>query len=219
MELKYTALDDPLYTYLCSMRSGANDPVLRDLREETEKLGDDSVMMISEEQGAFFSLLVGAIGAKTAVEIGSFTGYSSICIARGLPEEGRLFCFDLSDEWTSVARRYWTRAGVEKKISLLLGDARETMRKFQPPAEIDFAFIDADKTGYATYLELILPHLRRGGVIVFDNMLWGGRLGRGPLDDESGRAIDSLNRKLANDPRVESVLLPIADGLHVCRKR
>ena len=218
MELKYTQLDDTLYNYLRSMRSGADDPVLRDLRAETERLGDDSVMMISEEQGSFFSLLVAAIGARTAVEVGTFTGYSSLCIARGLPADGRLFCFDISEEWTAIARRFWNRAGVAEKITLALGDARETLRRFDPPAEIDFAFIDADKVGYETYFEMILPRVRKGGVIVFDNMLWGGRLGRGEILEESGKAIDALNRRLAHDPRVESVLLPIADGLHLCRK-
>jgi caffeoyl-CoA O-methyltransferase len=200
------------------MRSGAGDPVLRDLRAETERLGDDSVMMISEEQGSFFSLLVAAMGARTAVEIGTFTGGSSLCIARGLPENGKLFCFDINDEWTSIARKFWKRAGVAEKITLTLGDARETLRAFEFPGEIDFAFIDADKTGYETYFELILPRVKKNGVIVFDNMLYGGRLGREPVGDANCAAIDAMNRKLANDPRVESVLLLIADGLHICRK-
>jgi caffeoyl-CoA O-methyltransferase len=176
-------------------------------------------MMISEEQGSFFSLFVAATGARTAVEVGTFTGGSSLCIARGLPENGKLFCFDISDEWTAIARKFWKRAGVAEKITLTLGDARETLRAFEFPCEIDFAFIDADKTGYENYFELILPRVKKNGVIVFDNMLYGGRLGHGTLKDANSAAIDAMNRKLANDPRVESVLLPIADGLHICRKR
>src|SRR5436190_23449971 len=144
MDLKYIPLDDPLYNYLCAMRSGTDDPVLRDLRAETEGLGDDSVMMISEEQGSFFSLLVAATGARTAVEIGTFTGFSSTCIARGLPADGRLFCFDMSEEWTAIARKYWKRAGVADKIELRLGDARKTLEGFLPYAPVDFVFIDAD---------------------------------------------------------------------------
>jgi caffeoyl-CoA O-methyltransferase len=218
MELKYTPLDDTLYRYLCAMRSGADDDVLRDLRAETEQLGDDSVMMISEEQGTLFSILVAAIGARVAVEVGTFTGYSSLSIARGMDKGGKLFCFDISGEWTAVARKFWRRAGVDEKITLTLGDARETLPAFPFPAEIDFVFIDADKTGYSEYFERLLPRVKKNGVIIFDNMLWGGKLGRGEIEGESGRAIDELNKKLASDPRVESVLLPIADGLHVCRK-
>jgi predicted O-methyltransferase YrrM len=218
MELKYTPLTDSLYNYLCAQRSNAADPVLHDLRTKTERLGDDAVMMISEEQGSFFSLLVAAIGAKTAVEIGTFTGYSSICIARGLAPGGRLFCFDVSEEWTAIAREYWVRAGVDDRIELRLGDAKKTLRQLDPALQIDFAFIDADKTGYDAYYEMVLPRVRQNGLIVFDNMLWGGRLGAGPVSDPGGAAIDALNRKLASDPRVESVLLPIADGLNLCRK-
>jgi len=217
--VKYLSLNDQLYRYVCECRSNANDPVLDTLRKETEALGDVSRMQISREQGSFMTLLVAAIGARSAIEIGTFTGYSSLCIARGLADGGRLICIDESKEWTAIARRYWTQAGVQNKIELRLGAAIPALRSLPPDLVFDFAFIDADKTEYETYYELILPRVRSNGLILFDNMLWGGRLGAGPVEDASGKAIDQLNRKLAQDARVEAVLLPIADGLQLCRKR
>jgi caffeoyl-CoA O-methyltransferase len=219
MELKYVPLTDSLYRYLCSARSNAGDPVLEALRSETDTLGEISKMQISPEQGSFLSILVAATGVRSALEVGTFTGYSSVCIARGLPSDGRLVCLDASKEWTAIAQKYWTRAGVQNRIELRLGDAIPLLKKLEPGLTFDFAFIDAQKTEYDSYYELVLPRLRPNGLIMFDNMLWGGRLGSGPIEEASGRAIDALNHKLASDPRVESVLLPIADGLHLCRKR
>ncbi|MBI3853276.1 MAG: class I SAM-dependent methyltransferase [Verrucomicrobia bacterium] len=219
MRLKYLSLNDPLYRYVCRSRSHADDPVLDALRAQTEALGDVAKMQISREQGSFMTLLVAAIGAKSAIEVGTFTGYSSICIARGLPKTGRLLCLDANSEWTAIARKFWKLAGVEKKIELRLGDAISTLRKLKPRVKFDFAFIDADKTAYDTYYELILPRVKPNGLILFDNMLWGGHLGRGRVKNASGRTIDELNHKLANDPRVESVLLPVADGIQLSRKR
>ena len=219
MELKYVPLTDSLYRYLCSARSNAGDPVLEALRSETDTLGEISKMQISPEQGSFLSILVAATGVRSALEVGTFTGYSSVCIARGLPRDGRLVCVDASKEWTAIAQKYWTRAGVQNRIELRLGDAIPLLKKLEPGLTFDFAFIDAQKTEYDSYYELVLPRLRPNGLIIFDNMLWGGRLGSGPIEEASGRAIDALNHKLASDPRVESVLLPIADGLHLCRKR
>ena len=218
MESKYIALTPELSSYITAHRS-AGDPLLDELRAATEKLGDISAMLISPEQGTFLSLLVAAIGARTAIEVGTFTGYSAICIARALPHDGKLICCDVSDEWTGLARQYWPRAGVEHGIELRLGQAGSTLRALENDLEFDFAFIDADKTNYDTYYELILPRVRPNGIIVFDNMLWSGRVVSGPLDDPNIRAINALNHKLAHDPRVESVLLPIADGLHICRKK
>jgi caffeoyl-CoA O-methyltransferase len=220
MKLKYVPLNDRLYRYVWECRSSADDPVLDALRKETAALGEDvSRMQISPEQGSFMTLLVAAIGAKSAIEIGTFTGYSSICIARGLASRGRLICVDASQEWTSVARRYWALAGVANRIELRLGPALATLRKLSRGLQFDFAFIDAAKEEYAVYYELILPRVRPNGLILFDNMLWGGRLGGRKLRQASGRAIDRLNRKLSKDDRVECVLLPVADGLQVCRKR
>ena len=218
MKLKFLSLSDPLYRYLCRCRSDADNPILDALRKETEALGEDSKMQISQEQGSLMSLLVAAIGARSAIEVGTFTGYSSICIARALPEEGRLICIDESKEWTAIARKYWASAGVEKKIELRLGAAIPMLEKLDPLMKFDFAFIDADKTEYDAYYELILPRVRPNGLIVFDNMLWGGRLGGAPVTEAFGRAIDALNHKLASDERVESVLLSIADGIQMCRK-
>ena len=218
MKLKYVSLNDRLYRYVCACRSHPEDPLLEALRRDTEALGDVSQMQISREQGSFMTLLIAAIAAESAIEVGTFTGYSSICIARGLSPRGRLLCLDASTEWTTIARRYWAQAGVANRIELRLGDAISTLKKLPRPASFDFAFIDAAKEEYEDYYELILPRVRRNGLILFDNMLWGGRLGGGRPTQASGRAIDKLNRKLAQDDRVECVLLPIADGLQLCRK-
>jgi caffeoyl-CoA O-methyltransferase len=216
--LKFTPMNERLFRYLCGCRSHASDRVLDDLRMETAALGEIAQMQIGPDQGAFMTLLVKAIGARTALEVGSFTGYSSICIARGLPEKGRLLCLDASAEWTATARKYWRRAGVEKKIALRLGPAVQSLKKLEPGWRFDFAFIDAHKPEYDAYYELVLPRMRPNGLILFDNMLWGGRLGKsGPIKHPNGRAIDKLNRKLANDRRVESVLLSIGDGVQLCR--
>ena len=218
MELKYVALTDSLYRYLTAARSNASDPVLEAVRAETDGLGEISRMQISPEQGAFMTILSAAIGAKSAIEVGTFTGYSSICIARGLAAKGKLICVDASDEWTSIAKKHWVKAGVDDRIELRLGSAIPVLEKLEKGLTFDFAFIDAEKTEYDAYYELILPRMRENGLIMFDNMLWGGRLGSGPIKEASGKAIDALNGKLAADKRVESVLLPIADGLHLCRK-
>jgi len=216
--LKFTKMNDSLFRYLCGSRSHTSDRVLDDLRKETAALGEIAMMQIGPDQGAFMTLLVQAIGARAALEVGSFTGYSSICIARGLPENGRLLCLDASAEWTAMARKYWRRAGVEKKIELRLGPAVESLEKLEPGRTFDFAFIDAHKPEYDAYYELVLPRVRPNGLILFDNMLWGGRLGKKrPIKRPGGRAIEALNRKLAKDRRVESVLLSIGDGVQLCR--
>jgi caffeoyl-CoA O-methyltransferase len=216
--MKYTQLTDELYEYVCRYGSNAHDPVLEQLRRETMALGDDSKMMISPEQTSFMSVLVSAIGAKNAIEIGTFTGSSSIAIARGLSADGKLICIDASEQWTTIARKYWKLAGVEQKIELRLGDGRSILQKLAPDLTFDFAFIDADKTGYDSYFELILPRLRQNGLILFDNVLWGADSAK-PGANDNDRALHALNQKLANDPRIESVLLPISEGIMMCRKR
>ncbi len=219
MKLKYLSLNDTLYGYLTQQRSGAVDSLLDDLRTETEALGDDlSKMQISREQGSFMTLLVAAIGAESALEVGTFTGYSSICTARGLKPSGKLLCLDASREWTDIARKYWKRGGLDQKVELRVGPAIAQLRNLEPNRQFDFAFIDAQKTEYDIYYELILPRVRPNGLILFDNMLRGGRVGAGPLEDSDDLAIDFLNKKLATDSRVQSVLLPIADGLQLSRK-
>jgi caffeoyl-CoA O-methyltransferase len=216
---KYVALTDALYSYIARHRSRAVDPLLDALRAETESLGDIARMLISPEQGDFLTLLTKLLNTKTAVEVGTFTGYSSICLARGLADGGRLYCFDVNAEWTAIAGRYWEKEGVANRIELQLGDAKQILPDWNPPAPLDLAFIDANKPGYDAYFEILLSKMRPNGLFIFDNMVWGGRIIEQPLSDPDAVAIDRLNRKLASDPRVESVLLPIADGLHLARKR
>jgi caffeoyl-CoA O-methyltransferase len=216
--LKFTPLNARLFRYVCNWRGNAGDAVLDSLRAETAALGEIAMMQIGPDQGAFMTLLVAAIGARDAVEVGTFTGYSSICVARGLPPGGLLLCLDESAEWTSIARKYWARAKVNSKIELRLGPAIESLKNLEKGRRFDFAFIDALKTEYDDYYELVLPRMRPNGLILLDNMLWGGRLGGGkPIKHPSGRVIDRLNRKLARDKRVESVLLSVGDGLRICR--
>lgn len=220
MNRKYLILNETLYAYACRNRSHAGDPLLAELQEETLRVTEEfSRMQISPEQGSFLRLLAAAIGAKSAIEVGTFTGYSSICIARGLAEDGRLLCLDSSAEWTDIARRYWNKAGIQDRIELRLGPAIPALEQLEEDLVFDLAFIDAEKTEYDAYFERILPRMRTNGLILFDNMLWGGRLGNPACDDETGMAIHALNQKLAQDPRIEAVLLPFADGIQLCRKR
>jgi caffeoyl-CoA O-methyltransferase len=219
MELKYVALTDPLYQYLVASQSHAADPILAALRDETDRLGNDlSRMQISPEQGTFLTILTAACGVKNAIEVGTFTGYSSLCIARGLAAGGRLICIDQNPQWTSIGEKHWAKAGVRDRIDLRLGSAIPLLKELEPSVAFDLAFIDAEKTEYDAYFELLLPIVRPNGLILFDNMLWGGRLGGGPVSDAGGRAIEALNHKLANDKRVEAVLLSVADGIQMCRK-
>jgi len=219
MPAKYVPLTDAIYDYVIAQRSNADDPLLAALQIETENLGEISRMMISPDQASLISLLVALIGAKWAVEVGTFTGTSSISIARHLVPGGKLVCFDQDFKVTSIARRYWIKAGVQDKIDLRLGDAHRLLLHYKPQNLLDFVFIDADKESYDFYYETLLPYVRTGGLILFDNMLRGGAVVH-PVERNTpvNRAIDHLNRKLAADSRVQSVLIPMADGLVVCRK-
>jgi caffeoyl-CoA O-methyltransferase len=212
-------LTEELQSYLEASMTPLDD-VLADLRTETARsLRDLAQMQISPEQGAFLTTLAAAMGAQRAIEVGTFTGYSALCLARGLGPGGRLQCFDVSDEWTSMARRYWERAGVADRISLTLGPAAQTLAALPADPKIDLAFIDADKTGYPGYVELLLPRLRPGGLLLLDNTLRSGAvLPSSTAKDESTQAIVALNAALAADARVATVLLPIADGLTAVRK-
>jgi len=195
------------------------DAVQLELIEETRRLGGVSLMQIAPEQGAFMTLLTRLLGARRAVEVGTFTGYSSLCIARGLSEEGTLITCDVSEEWTSIARRFWEKAGVADKIDLRLGPAVETLHALPQDEPLDLGFIDADKTGYADYYEAILERLRPGGVILVDNVLWFGNVVNPDADDDGTRAIRAFNDKVAADERVDRVMLAISDGLTIVRKR
>jgi predicted O-methyltransferase YrrM len=196
------------------------DAALEELRTETEALGDVSVMQVSGDQGALLTLLTRVAAASFAVEVGTFTGYSSICIARGLQPGGRLLCCDVSEEYTSVARRAWERAGVAERIELRLAPALETLRALPADTVVDVAFIDADKDNYVNYYGELLPRLRPGGLMMVDNTLWSGRVVDVPADDDAGNlaAIRAFNDKLAADDRVASYILPVSDGLTLITK-
>jgi caffeoyl-CoA O-methyltransferase len=195
------------------------DAVQRALIDETRALGPVAGMQVAPEQGAFLTLLTRLIGARSAVEVGTFTGYSSLCIARGLPSGGRLLCCDVSEEWTAVARRAWEQAGVADRIELRIGPGADTLRSLPHEETVDLAFIDADKPGYPVYYEELLTRLRPNGVLLVDNVLWDGRVIQDDATDENTVAIKAFNDLVAADDRVEAVMLPIADGLTLCRKR
>ena len=220
MTNKTIGLSDELAAYVVAV--GTREPgVLARLREETAALPEHR-MQIAPEQGAFLALLVELIGARRCLEIGTFTGYSSTAVAMALPEEGRIVCCDVSEAWTSMARRYWDEAGVASKIDLRIAPATETLdRLLAVGAEstYDFAFVDADKSGYDGYYERLLRLVRPGGLIALDNTLWSGRVLDQDAEDEDTRALQALNRKLAGDDRISLCLLPVADGVTLARRR
>jgi caffeoyl-CoA O-methyltransferase len=217
-EPKSVQMTAALHAYLVS-HGTPPDEIQRALIEETRVLGDISVMQIAPEQGAFMTLLARILGVRRAIEIGTFTGYSALCLARGLADDGELICCDVSEEWTSVGRRYWEKAGVDHKIDLRIAPAIETLAQLPREPGFDLAFIDADKSGYIAYFEALLPLIRRGGVILVDNVLWMGTVVDEAVDDEHTSAIRKFNDLVAADSRVECVMLPIADGLTLLRKR
>ena len=215
---KFTALTPKLYEYLVA--HGHNgDPIRAELAAETAKLGWISGMQIAAEQGTLMAILAGAIGARSAVEVGTFTGYSALCVARALPADGRLLCCDLNEDWTSIGRRYWERAGVANKITLKLGPAADTLKALPASPAFDFAFIDADKTSYPIYYEEILKRLRPSGLILIDNVLWNGAILDEATKDADTLALRALNDLIAKDTRVEAVMVGIADGLTIVRKK
>ena len=208
-----------LSDYLAA-HSSPPDAVLRELAEETAKrFPGETGLQIGPEQGTFMTILTRLIGARSAVEVGTFTGYSSICLARGLAAGGRLLCCDVSEEWTSVAREYWAKAGLADRIELRLGPALATLRALPPGAELDIAFIDADKTGYVGYWEEIVPRTRPGGVILVDNTFAHGRVTGPGSGDPYVQAIRDFNDHALADGRVELVMLPAGDGLTLARRR
>lgn len=210
-----------VHDYLLSV-SLREPALLTKLREETAQL-EVADLQISPEQGQFMRLLVKMLGAKRALEIGVFTGYSALSVALVLPDDGQIVACDVSDEWTSIARRYWHAAGVAHKIDLYLAPATETLAALVSNeanhGTFDFAFIDADKTNYATYYEQAFKLVRRGGLIAIDNVLWGGSLMDESKQDDSTNAIRAFNQKIHKDDRVDVSLVPIGDGLTLARKR
>lgn len=213
-------LDNQLYNYLLSV-SLREPEILRKLRQETAS-HPHSGMQISPEQGQFMSLLVQLIGAKKTLEVGVFTGYSSLSVALALPADGKIIACDVSEEFTAIARRYWQEAGVSDKIELRLAPALETLDQLLATGQAetyDFAFIDADKENYDIYYERSLQLVRPGGLIAIDNVLWSGQVAEKQNQDESTQAIRALNEKLHHDERVTLSLVPIADGLTLAIKR
>jgi caffeoyl-CoA O-methyltransferase len=195
------------------------DVVQRELIEATANLGLLARMQIAPEQGAFMTLLTRAIGARRAVEVGTFTGYSALAIARGLPEDGHLLCCDVNEEWTGLARRAWEKAGVDDRIELRIAPAAETLRALPEAESFDLGFIDADKPNYPVYFEEILKRLRPGGLLLVDNVLWGGNVVDPNAEDENTLAIRAFNDAVAADSRVDCAMIPLSDGLTLLRKR
>jgi caffeoyl-CoA O-methyltransferase len=220
MSRRSIVLTDALYEYLLSV-SLREPELLARLRQETARQ-EMARMQISPEQGQFMFLLLRLIGARRCLEIGVFTGYSSLVTALALPEDGRIVACDVSEEWTAVARRYWREAGVEPKIDLRIAPALETLDRLMEAGEagrFDFAFLDADKESYLSYYERMLKLLRPGGLLAVDNVLWSGRVADPEVSDPDTTALRHFNEVLHRDERIDLSLVPIGDGLTLARKR
>lgn len=193
--------------------------MMRDLRAETSALGDPSSMQIGEDQGQLLTMLARLVGARRAVEVGTFTGYSSLCIARGLVDGGSLLCCDVSKEWTAIGERAWAAAGLDQRIVLRIGPALDTLRSLPEDDLFDLAFIDADKPSYVAYWNELVPRVRPGGLLLADNVLWSGQVT--DPDDQGGNteALRAFNDVVAADDRVEAVVLTAFDGLTIARRR
>jgi predicted O-methyltransferase YrrM len=213
--MRSVPLTDELYAYVVA-KGVRETRVQRELRATTQKL-PMAGMQIGPDQGALLQVLVRLMGAKRCIEVGTFTGYSALAVALALPPGGRIVCCDVSEEWTAIGRRYWKKAGVDKKISLRIGPALETLAGLK--GRFDFAFIDADKPNYWKYYERCLAILRKGGLIAIDNTLWGGSVINPEKQSESTRALRAFNERVSRDRRVDIVLVPIGDGLTLAVKR
>jgi len=220
--IKSLGLSTALHGYLVA-HGTPPDSIQQGLIDETRGLGDISMMQVAPEQGAFMTILTRLLGARRAIEVGTFTGYSALSIARGLPDDGLLICCDVSEEWTSIGCPYWEKAGVADKIDLRLAPAIETLTTLvRDPGRansFDLAFIDALKTEYQDYIELLYGLMRPGGAILVDNVLWSGNVIDETKQDESTRAIRAFNDRLTTDDRFDRVMLPISDGLTLLRVR
>ena len=216
--MKFIPMTDPLYDYLVAHGHNA-DPILAELATETATLGPIAMMQIAPEQGTLMSVLVRAIGATSAIEIGTFTGYSALSVARALGPKGKLLCCDISDEWTAIARKYWQKAGVADRIELKLAPALDTLAALPADHTFDFAFIDADKVSYRGYYEALLPRMRANGLIVFDNVLWMGQVLDRAAPSDDTKALQALNDFIATDTRVQAVMISVSDGLTIVRKK
>jgi caffeoyl-CoA O-methyltransferase len=208
-----------LVDYAVAHGSWPVDEVLADLQEETAALGPVAGMQIGPDQGQLLTLLTRMVDARRAVEVGTFTGYSSLCIARGLAGDGSLLCCDLNEEWTALARRAWDRAGLADRIELRLGPALDTLRALPAEPHVDLAFIDADKGGYIDYWNELVPRVRAGGLLLADNVLWSGAIMDPAVTDANAVALRAFNDMVAADDRVEVAVLVAFDGLTIARRR
>jgi len=220
MSNRTLAISESIYQYLCD-HSLREDPILKELRDHTYDM-EERAMQIAPEQGQFMQMLIKLIGAKNTIEVGVFTGYSSLAIALALPEDGRIVACDVNPQYTSVAEKFWVSAGVREKIDLRIGPARDTLSELISDDGLantfDFAFIDADKVNYDHYYELCLQLIRPGGLITVDNVLWGGATADDSINDTDTTSIRSLNDKLHRDERIDLSLVPIGDGLTLAMK-
>ncbi|MDT4982993.1 MAG: caffeoyl-CoA O-methyltransferase [Pseudonocardiales bacterium] len=210
---------DLVRDYAVGHGSWVPDDVVRQLHSDTQALGDVAGMQIGDDQGQLLTMLARLIGARRAVEVGTFTGYSSLCIARGLADGGSLLCCDISQEWTAIGVRAWERAGLRDRIDLRVAPALETLRALPSEADIDLVFIDADKPGYAGYWDELVPRVRQGGILLADNVLWSGEIVDESVSNANVAALRAFNDKVAADERVDVVVLPAFDGLTIARKR
>ena len=220
MSNRTIAITESIYQYLCD-HSLREDPILKDLRDHTYDM-EERAMQIAPEQGQFMKMLVKLIGAKNTIEVGVFTGYSSLAIALALPEDGRIVACDVNPQYTSVAEKFWVSAGVREKIDLRIGPAKDTLLELinaDLTGTFDFAFIDADKINYDHYYELCLQLIRPGGLITVDNVLWGGAVSDDAINDVDTNSIRALNDKLHQDERIDLSLVPVGDGLTLAMKR
>jgi caffeoyl-CoA O-methyltransferase len=217
-EPKSFLLTSELHEYLVGHVAPLDD-VARGLMERTAELGAISIMQVAPEQAALLTLLTRLIGARTAVEVGTFTGFSALAIARGLVDGGTLLCCDVSEDWTSVGRPFWDEAGVADRIDLRIAPGAVTLAALDDERTIDLAFIDADKPNYPVYWDLLVPRMRPGGLVLVDNVLWSGKVIDPSVTDDDTLAIRAFNDKVAADERVESVILTVADGLTLARVR
>jgi len=211
-------VSDDLNGYLLAHTTPA-DEVQRSLIAATEALGDISGMQIAIDQGNLLTLLARIVGARRAIEIGTFTGYSALCFARALPADGHLLCCDVSEEWTAIGREHWDRAGVGERIELRIGPAGDTLAALPLEPVYDLAFVDADKPGYVGYVDALVPRLRPGGLLLIDNVLWSGNVVDPAMTDDNTEAIRRCNDHVAAHPELESLILTIGDGLTLARKR
>lgn len=216
-DFKTVVMTPQIYSYV-RRQAGRPSEVQEKLIARTLELGESAEMQIPHEQAVFLSLLVKLTGAQTILEVGTYTGYSTLAFAQALPPHGRVITCDISAEWTAIAEEAWTAAGVRDRIDLRMGAAAQTLAELPDSATIDLVFIDADKVGYVHYWDLLVPRVRQGGLLLADNTLYYGEAA-GERPEGNAAAIDAFNSFVLNDSRVESVLVPIADGLTVARKK